>query len=83
MKGVETLGEVPGEIRVGNGSGAAMVAGANLRRVHEKIVNSEGIANEHQSTKPAGTTEPAGMTKATGTTEPARLRPLLDRPWDR
>ena len=95
MKGVEILGEAPGEIRVGNGSGAATVARANHRRAHGKIVNPEGIASEHQSPKPAGTTKPTGATKLTGatkpteatkptgTTKPTKLRPLLDRLSDR
>jgi hypothetical protein len=77
MKGVEILGEAPGEIRVGNGSAAVAVARANLRRAHEKIVNPEGIASEHQSPKPAGATKPTKPSK------PTELRLLLDRPSDR
>ncbi|MFV1978056.1 MAG: hypothetical protein ACC649_01760 [Myxococcota bacterium] len=74
MKGAEILEEVVGEIRVGNASEAATVAGASLRRVHGirrvhgKIVNPVGIASEHRSPNPAS---------------PTRLRPLLDRPSDR
>ena len=68
MKGVEILGEAPGEIRVGNGSAAVAVARANLRRTHEKIVNPEGIAIGHRSPAPA---------------KPIKLRLLPDRPSDR
>jgi hypothetical protein len=77
MKSVEILEEVAGEIRVGNASEAATVAGASLRRAHGKIVSPVGIASEHRSPKPAKPTRPAELTK------PTRLRPLLDRPSDR
>jgi hypothetical protein len=86
MKGVEILEEVAGEIRVGNASGAATVAPANLRRAHGKIVNPVGIASEHRSPKPAESTRPTKLTKLTKLTRPTkltRLRPLLDRPSDR
>ena len=79
-KGVEILGEAPGEIRAGDGSGAAMVAGANLLRVLEKIVNPEGIASEHRGPNP---TDPTERTEPTSPTSPTKLRPLLDRPSDR
>jgi hypothetical protein len=85
-KGVEILGEAPGEIRAGDGSGAATVAGANLRRVLEKIVNPEGIASEHRGpnpTDPTGPVDPTGPTSPTELTSPTKLRPLLDRPSDR
>lgn len=68
MKGVAIPGEARVETRIGNGIGAAMVAGENLRRVHEKIVSPEGIASEHRSPKP---------------TRAIRLRPLRGRPSDR
>ena len=60
----EAPGEVLGEIRVGEGIGAATIAGANLRRAREKIVNPVGIAREHRSPKPTKPTEPIEPTKA-------------------
>jgi hypothetical protein len=80
MKGVEILGEAPGEIRVGNGSGAVIVAGATLRRTHEKIVSPVRIANEHQGPKPGRPTKAA---KAAKGAKPTKLRLLPDRPSDR
>jgi hypothetical protein len=69
MKGnAEIPGAALGEIRVGEEIGAATIALANPRRVHEKIVSPVGIASEHRSPNPA---------------KPTRLRPLLDRPSDR
>jgi hypothetical protein len=81
MKGnAEIPGAALGEIRVGEEIGAATIALANPRRVHEKTVSPVspvGIASEHRSPKPAKPTRPAELTK------PTRLRPLLDRPSDR
>jgi hypothetical protein len=64
----EAPGEIPGETRIGSGIGAATVAGASLRRIHEKNVNPVGIASEHRDPKPG---------------RPIKLRPLLDRPSGR
>jgi hypothetical protein len=71
MKDVEIPVEAPGEIRAGEGIGAATAARANLRRGPEKIVNPEGIAIEQRSPKPAKQVKPI------------KLRLLPDRPSDR
>ena len=64
----EAPGEIPGETRIGSGIGAATVAGASLRRIHEKNVNPVGIANEHRDPRPGS---------------PIKLRLPLDRPSGR
>ena len=68
MKGVEILGEAPGEIRVASETGVATAARANLRGVREKIVSPVGIASEHRDPKPS---------------RPIKLHRLLDRPSGR
>ncbi len=50
MKDAEILVAAPGEIRIGEGIGAATFARANLRRA---IVSPVGIASEHRSPNPA------------------------------
>jgi hypothetical protein len=70
MKGVEDLGEVLAEIRVGEGIAAATIARANLRRAHEKIASPEGTAREHGSPKSTEQTRPTERIKPT---EQARL----------
>jgi len=70
-KGVEILGEAPGEIRAGDGSGAATVAGANLRRVLEKM-GRDGRGRE-SSTSSREDREPRGNRERTP-------RPETDRP---
>ena len=51
MKDVEIPGEVPGEIRAGEGIAAATIVGVNLRRTYEKIVNPGGTATDHRDPK--------------------------------
>ena len=74
---MEILGGEPGEIRVGEGIGAATFARASLRRA---IVSPEGIASKHRNPKP---TKPIAPIELTGPIKPTSRRLLPDRPSDR
>jgi hypothetical protein len=67
---VEVLGGAPGEIRVGEGIGAATFARASLRRA---IVSPEGIASKHRNPKPTKPIAPIELTAPTELTGPIKL----------